>query len=64
MRSAPSGTVSAASCCSRRRSFRTDKTNARTTGLPGEPATVLDGKQRVDGFEFGATGPHHRALAG
>lgn len=36
--------------------FRTDKTNARTPGLPGEPATVLDGKQRVDGFEFGATG--------
>lgn len=36
--------------------FRTDKTNARTPGLPGEPATVLDGKQRVDGIEFGATG--------
>ena len=36
--------------------FRTDKVNARTAGLPGEPATVLDGKQRVDGFELGATG--------
>jgi catecholate siderophore receptor len=36
--------------------FRTNKTNARTPGLPGEPATVLDGKQRVDGIEFGATG--------
>ena len=36
--------------------FRTEKTNARTPGLPGEPATVLDGKQRVDGFELGATG--------
>lgn len=36
--------------------FRTEKTNARTAGLPGDPPTVLDGKQRVDGFEFGATG--------
>jgi catecholate siderophore receptor len=36
--------------------FRTDKTNARTPGLPGEPEMVLDGKQRVDGFEIGATG--------
>jgi catecholate siderophore receptor len=36
--------------------FRTDKVNARTDGLPGEPATVLAGNQRVDGFEFGATG--------
>jgi len=36
--------------------FRTDKMNARTPGLPGEPATVLEGKQRVDGFELGATG--------
>ena len=36
--------------------FRTDKVNARTDGLPGEPATVLAGKQRVDGFELGATG--------
>lgn len=36
--------------------FRVDKTNARTPGLPGEPPTVLDGRQRVDGFEIGATG--------
>ena len=36
--------------------FRTDKVNARTPGLPGEPATVLAGKQRVDGFELGITG--------
>lgn len=36
--------------------FRTDKTNARTPGLPGEPATVLEGKQRVDGAELTATG--------
>jgi len=36
--------------------FRTDKVNARTPGLPGEPATVLSGRQRVDGFELGATG--------
>ena len=36
--------------------FRTDKVNARTDGLPGEPATVLAGKQRVDGFELGVTG--------
>ena len=37
--------------------FRTDKLNARTPGLlPGDPLTVLEGKQRVDGFEFGATG--------
>jgi len=36
--------------------FRTEKTNARTPGLPGDPAMVLDGKQRVDGLEFGATG--------
>ncbi|MDT9598385.1 TonB-dependent receptor [Sphingosinicella rhizophila] len=36
--------------------FRTDKVNARTDGLPGEPAIVLAGRQRVDGFELGATG--------
>ena len=36
--------------------FRTDKINARTPGLDGEAPLVLDGKQRVDGFEFGATG--------
>jgi catecholate siderophore receptor len=36
--------------------FRIDKLNARTPGLPGEAATVLEGKQRVDGIELGATG--------
>jgi len=37
--------------------FRTDKTNARTPGLnPGDPPTVLEGKQRVDGLELGVTG--------
>ena len=36
--------------------FRTDKVNARTDGLPGEPDIVLAGKQRVEGFEIGATG--------
>ena len=36
--------------------FRTDKTNARTAEVAGDPAQVLEGKQRVDGFEFGATG--------
>jgi len=41
--------------------FRTDKLNARTPGLPGEPATVLEGKQRVDGFELSITGKLTRA---
>ena len=36
--------------------FRVEKTNARTPGLPGEPLIILDGKQRVDGIELGATG--------
>lgn len=36
--------------------FRTDKVNARTPGLPGEPDMVLAGKQRVEGLEFGVTG--------
>ena len=36
--------------------FRTDKLNARTPGLAGDAPTVLEGKQRVDGFELGATG--------
>ncbi|HEX2625082.1 MAG TPA: TonB-dependent siderophore receptor [Sphingomicrobium sp.] len=36
--------------------FRTDKLNSRTPGLPGEPLTVLEGRQRVDGIEFSATG--------
>jgi catecholate siderophore receptor len=36
--------------------FRIDKVNARTPGLAGDPPTVLEGKQRVDGIELGATG--------
>jgi catecholate siderophore receptor len=37
--------------------FRTDKTNARTPGLtPNDPPMVLDGEQRVQGFELGAAG--------
>ena len=35
--------------------FRTEKHNARTQA-PGEPDIVLEGRQRVDGFEIGATG--------
>ena len=37
--------------------FRTEKTNARTPGVnPGDPATVLEGEQRVSGIELGASG--------
>lgn len=37
--------------------FRIDKTNARTPGVnPGDPPIILDGRQRVDGVEIGATG--------
>lgn len=37
--------------------FRVDKTNARTPGInPGDPPIILDGRQRVDGIELGATG--------
>lgn len=37
--------------------FRTEKVNARTPGInPGDPATVLDGQQNVDGAEFGLSG--------
>ena len=36
--------------------FRTEKTNARTAEIAGQPAQVLEGEQRVDGFEFGVTG--------
>src|SRR5690606_16014180 len=46
--------------------FRTDKVNARTDGLVGEPAIVLAGKQRVDGVELGITGklaPHWSMIA-
>jgi catecholate siderophore receptor len=37
--------------------FETEKTNARTPGLnPGDPPTVLEGRQRVRGFEAGVAG--------
>lgn len=37
--------------------FRTEKTNARTLGVnPGDPPTVLDGEQHVNGVELGVTG--------
>ena len=36
--------------------FRIEKTNARTPGVGDEPAFVLEGEQRVDGVELGATG--------
>ena len=37
--------------------FHTDKTNARTPGInPGDPPTVLQGRQRVQGVEVGVTG--------
>ncbi|HVY70472.1 MAG TPA: TonB-dependent receptor, partial [Verrucomicrobiae bacterium] len=36
--------------------FRTEKTNARTPGLPGELPMVLAGAQRVDGVEAGVAG--------
>jgi catecholate siderophore receptor len=36
--------------------FRIEKTNSRTPGLTGEAPIVLDGEQRVDGIELGATG--------
>jgi len=37
--------------------FRTEKTNARTPGVdPGDPPTVLEGEQRVDGVEIGVNG--------
>jgi catecholate siderophore receptor len=35
--------------------FRTEKTNARTRGAADQPY-VLDGEQRVEGFELGLTG--------
>lgn len=42
--------------------FRIEKTNARTPGLPGDPTPqVLQGRQRVDGFELSATGQVTRA---
>ena len=37
--------------------FRVEKTNARTPGLlPDDPPQVLEGRQRVNGIEFGAVG--------
>ena len=36
--------------------FRIDKTNVRIPEVAGGSVLVLDGKQRVDGFELGATG--------
>ena len=36
--------------------FRVEKYNARVPGLPGEPAQVLEGKQRVDGIELSVEG--------
>lgn len=36
--------------------FRTEKTNARVTDPLGGTALVLDGEQRVDGFEIGLSG--------
>ena len=37
--------------------FRTEKTNSRTPGVnPGDPPTVLSGRQRVQGFEVGISG--------
>jgi catecholate siderophore receptor len=44
--------------------FRTEKKNARTPGLnPGDPATVLAGRQRVDGIELGAVGTISRRFS-
>jgi catecholate siderophore receptor len=37
--------------------FETEKTNARTPGIdPGDPPTVLEGRQEVRGFEVGLNG--------
>ena len=37
--------------------FQTEKVNAKTPGLlPGDPPTVLQGEQRIRGFELGASG--------
>jgi len=43
--------------------FRVEKTNARTPGiLPDDPVQVLQGRQRVQGIELGASGGITRAL--
>lgn len=48
--------------------FRTEKTNARTTGAsPGDPPIVLDGEQVVQGVEFSVAGritPEWQVLGG
>jgi catecholate siderophore receptor len=45
--------------------FRTAKTNARTPGInPGDPPTVLSGKQVVSGVELGASGRINRRWTG
>jgi catecholate siderophore receptor len=45
--------------------FRTEKTNARTPGLnPGDPPTVLAGKQVVQGVEMGVSGTLRRGWSG
>jgi catecholate siderophore receptor len=43
--------------------FRVEKTNARTPGiLPDDPVQVLQGRQRVQGVELGASGGITRSL--
>jgi catecholate siderophore receptor len=43
--------------------FRVEMTNARTPGLlPGDPVQVLQGRQRVQGIELGASGGITRGL--
>lgn len=43
--------------------FRVEKTNARTPGImPDDPVQVLQGRQRVQGVELGASGGITRAL--
>jgi catecholate siderophore receptor len=45
--------------------FRTEKTNARTPGVnAGDPPTVLQGEQRVEGFEVGVSGNLTRRWSG
>jgi catecholate siderophore receptor len=45
--------------------FRTEKTNARTPGInPGDPPTVLAGRQTVSGIELGVAGSFTRRWTG
>jgi catecholate siderophore receptor len=45
--------------------FRTAKTNARTPGInPGDPPTVLSGRQVVSGLELGVSGRINRRWTG